>query len=209
MAAYSAGNYAAPTIDEVVPFVIQIVYPLLSKFIYVSPNVIIKGRVEELLAVNLGNYGIAVAEDCSKRLSTYINLDVLDAVQRSASKPWVSETPYAKNACIPELGMVLIDLTKLEKDLLEAILWWSKVLNRSERSSPNPAVALALHNRHLKLPHSWRVGSLIQSEKTLVLRYGNGRNVCSLFGSGTISQPDFRDIVEHYLPPGSDRILGS
>lgn len=78
-------------------------------------------------------YAIAAAEDCSKSLDTYVNSDVLDAIQRSASKPWVSETPYATNSCMPDLSLVLIDSRKLEKDFLEAFLWWSKVLNWSER----------------------------------------------------------------------------
>ena len=94
---------------------------------------LMQGRVEELLHVNLGNYGIAMAEDCSKRLSDYANSDVLDVIQRSASKPWVSSTSYATNACMPELGLVLFDAAKLEKDLVEAILWWSRVLNNKKR----------------------------------------------------------------------------
>lgn len=92
-----------------------------------------QGRVEELLRVNLSNYAIAVADDCSKSLSNYVNSDVLDAIQRSASKPWVSKTSYAQNACMPELGLVMFDATKLEKDLVEAIIWWSRVLNNSKR----------------------------------------------------------------------------
>lgn len=90
-------------------------------------------RVEELTGVDLSNYAIAAAEDCSKRLNTYVNPDVLDAIQRSASKPWVSETPYAKNCCMPDLNVVLIDGSKLEKDFLEAFLWWTQVLNWRER----------------------------------------------------------------------------
>lgn len=92
-----------------------------------------QGRVEELLRVDLSNYGVAMAEDCSKRLSDYANSDVLDAIQRSASKPWVSSTSYAANACMPELGVVLFNAAKLEKDLVEAILWWSRVLNSKKR----------------------------------------------------------------------------
>lgn len=92
-----------------------------------------QGRVEELLQINLSSYGIAMAEDCSKKLSDYANSDVLDVIQRSASKPWVSITSYAANACMPELGLVLFNAAKLEKDLVEAILWWSSVLNSKKR----------------------------------------------------------------------------
>lgn len=92
-----------------------------------------QGRVEELLLLNLSNYGVAMAEDCTIRLYDYANSDVLDAIQRSASKPWVSSTSYATNVCMPELGLVLFNAAKLEKDLVQAILWWSKVLNSKKR----------------------------------------------------------------------------
>ncbi|KAE9461484.1 hypothetical protein C3L33_06602, partial [Rhododendron williamsianum] len=118
MSAYSAGEYRLP-FDEMVPFAIPAVLPT--------------GGVEELLG-DLKNFGIAVAEDCSKQLSAYINFDVLDAIQRSSAKPWLSGTPYSKDACMPDLGLVVIDSTRLQKDLLEAIIWWSRVLNKSERN---------------------------------------------------------------------------
>ncbi|XP_059658297.1 probable galacturonosyltransferase 6 [Cornus florida] len=211
MKAYPLGKYEEPPFDEIAPFVIPIVHPSLRKFIYVSPNLIMKGRVEELLGIDLSNYDIAAAEDCSKRLSAYVNFDVLDAIHRSAAKPWVSGTPYAKNACLPDLSLILIDATKLDKDLVQAILWWTKVLNTRERSSPNPAVALALYKRYLKLPSSWMVGNLATSEISngrLVLRYGGNGRVCSEFSSRTIEKSDLGDLWKQYLPPMSDQILG-
>jgi hypothetical protein len=51
---------------------------------------VLQGRVEELLGTDLRNYAIGAAEDCSKKLDMLFNFDVLDAIQRSASKPWVS-----------------------------------------------------------------------------------------------------------------------
>jgi hypothetical protein len=98
----------------------------------------LQGRVEELLGIDLRNYAIGAAEDCSKKLDMFFNFDVLDAIQRSASKPWVSETPYMKNACTPDLSVLLIDSRKLEGDFVEAFLWWSKVLNLSERFEISP-----------------------------------------------------------------------
>lgn len=92
-----------------------------------------QGRVEELIGVDLSNYAIAATDDCSERLNSYINPDVLDAIQRSASKPWVSETPYPMNSCMPDLSVLMIDARKLGKDILEAFLWWTKVLNLSDR----------------------------------------------------------------------------
>jgi hypothetical protein len=62
-----------------------------------------------------------------------VNLDVLDAIQRSASKAWVSETPYAKDFCLPDFSVLVINARKLEKDFVEIVLWWSKALNLRER----------------------------------------------------------------------------
>lgn len=92
-----------------------------------------QARVEELIGVDLTNYAIAAADDCSERLNTYVNSAVLDAIQRSASKPWVSQTPYAKDACVPDLSVLLINAKRLGKELVEAVLWWNRVLNLSER----------------------------------------------------------------------------
>ena len=89
--------------------------------------------MEELTGIGLSTHAVAAAEDCSKRLNSYVNSDVLDAIQRSASKPWVSVTPYVKDACMPDLSLLLIDVRKLDKEFLEAVLWWSKVLNWSVR----------------------------------------------------------------------------
>ncbi|KAJ9168579.1 hypothetical protein P3X46_020082 [Hevea brasiliensis] len=96
--AFQGIQYTETSFEEIVPFVIPIVHQFLSKFIYVSANVIMKGKVEELIGVDLTNYAVAAAEDCTKKLSTYVNFDVLDAIQRSASKPWVFERPYVKDA---------------------------------------------------------------------------------------------------------------
>lgn len=97
------------------------------------PLLVLQARVEELIGVDLNNYAIASAEDCSQRLKTYVNSDVLDAIQRSGSKPWVSKTPYAKDTCLPDLSVLVINARKLDKDIVETVLWWSKVLNLRER----------------------------------------------------------------------------
>ncbi|XVE51713.1 hypothetical protein DITRI_Ditri02bG0063200 [Diplodiscus trichospermus] len=131
--ATSEAEYESLNIEEIAPFIIPSVYQSLRKFIYVSPNLILKGRVEELTGFDLSTHAVAAAEDCSKRLNSYVNPDVLDAIQRSASKPWVSVTRYVKDACMPDLSLLLIDVRNLEKELLEAVLWWSKVLNWSDR----------------------------------------------------------------------------
>ncbi|XP_044495565.1 uncharacterized protein LOC123218282 isoform X2 [Mangifera indica] len=194
--------------EDIVPFVIPSVHRFLSKFIYISPNVIVKGNVEELTGVDLSYYAIAAAEDCSKSLDTYVNSDILDAIQRSASKPWVSETPYATNSCMPDLSLVLIDSRKLEKDFLEAFLWWSKVLNWSE-SRRNPAISLALYNGYLKLSSSWLVRdstSLVFNE-SFVTRYDGPKTVCSESGDSATTEPGYGNLWTVHLPATSDRIV--
>ncbi|KAJ6393403.1 hypothetical protein OIU77_022790 [Salix suchowensis] len=80
--AFSDEQYAKPSYKEIVPFIIPTVHQFLSKSIYVSPNVIMKARVEEeLIGVVLDNYAIASAEVCSQRLKTHVNSDVLDALK--------------------------------------------------------------------------------------------------------------------------------
>ncbi|KAJ6426335.1 hypothetical protein OIU84_022030 [Salix udensis] len=80
--AFSDEQYAKPSYKETVPFIIPTVHQFLSKSIYVSPNVIMKARVEEeLIGVVLDNYAIATADVCSQRLKTHVNSDVLDALK--------------------------------------------------------------------------------------------------------------------------------
>jgi len=142
----------------------------------------------------------------------FLNFDVLDAIQRSASKPWVSETPYMKNACMPDFSVLLIDSRKLEGDFVEAFLWWSTVLNLSERSRrKNPAIVLALYNRYLKLSSSWlltHATSLEMINKSMVIQYDAPNSVCSEFGSEATQQSDHGNFWMHYLG-SSERILGS
>lgn len=106
---------------------------LLKEQCHQVPLLVLQARVEELIGVDLDDYAIATAEDCSQRLKTYVNSDVLDAIQRSVSKPWVSETPYAKDTCLPDLSVLVINARKLDKDIVETVLWWSKALNLRER----------------------------------------------------------------------------
>ena len=94
---------------------------------------LLQGRIEELFGSNLTSYAVGGIEDCSERLDNYVNSEVLAAIQRTASKPWISVTPYAMKACMPDSSILLIDPRKLDKDLGKAILWWSKVLNWSKR----------------------------------------------------------------------------
>lgn len=88
-------------------------------------------------------YALAAAEDCSRSLGDYVSIDVLNAIQRTAAKPWVSNKPYDKNACVPDVSVLSLDASKLGNNILEAILWWTKALNLgSERF----AITSSLHS---------------------------------------------------------------
>ncbi|KAL4290217.1 hypothetical protein GQ457_14G008010 [Hibiscus cannabinus] len=211
--ASSGEQHASLNLEEIAPFIIPSVHQSLRKFIYVSPNMILMGRIEELTGMDLTAHAAAAAEDCTKRLNSYVNSDVLDAIQRSASKPWISVTPYEKDACMPDLSLLLIDGKKLE-EFLEIFLWWSKVLNLSDRSSErNPAMALALYNRYLKLSDSWLVkepaASVDVTEKSMIIHYDGPKIVCSGFGNDSVSRSFHGNSWMKYLPAMSNQILGS
>ncbi|XP_042516911.1 uncharacterized protein LOC122091139 [Macadamia integrifolia] len=190
------------------PFIIPIAHPSISRFIYVSPDIIVKGTIEELYVVDLDMYGAAAADDCTKNLSAYVKFDVLDAIQRSASNPWVSKEPYERSACVPDLDVILIDSRTSNIDMVEAILWWSRILNiGSERKTQiHPAVVLTLYNRYLKLPATWRVEESRSSpeHESGVLRYDGPRKVCNELGNVKTVESNLGNIWEQYNPHISD-----
>ncbi|KAK6944600.1 hypothetical protein RJ641_025702 [Dillenia turbinata] len=204
-------DFIGVPLEDIVPFVIPSLHRSLNRFMYVRPNVVMKGSVEELLSVDLRNYAVAVTDDCTRHLDTFVNPDVLNAIQRSASKPWVSMTPYAKNACLPDLTVIVIDAVNLEKDMVQSILWWSRVLNLSERMSmTNPAVALALYNRYLKLSTTWLAADLMSSEttKSKIFHYNHAKSISSMSFDAT-SDSDKDLLWEKYLPPLANQILAT
>ena len=76
----------------------------------------------------MGHYAIAAAEDCNRRLGDYVNINIVNAIQRTAAKSWVSKEPCNKNACIPDLNLLLLDGNRLEKQFFEVVQWWNKIL---------------------------------------------------------------------------------
>ncbi|GAY33743.1 hypothetical protein CUMW_007850 [Citrus unshiu] len=187
-------------------------YPDLLHFhIFVPKGSEDMGRVEELIGIDLSNYAIAAADDCSERLNSYVNPVVLDAIQRSASQPWVSGKPYAVNSCMPDLGMLLIDARKLEKYILEAFLWWKKVINQRDGSiGRSPAIALVLYDQYLKLSSSWLVTDSTSSvvNKSLAIRYDGPMTVCSEFCDGANMEPARGDLWKQHLPPLFYQMVG-
>ncbi|KAG9439470.1 hypothetical protein H6P81_019635 [Aristolochia fimbriata] len=198
---------------DIAPFAIPSIFPSLNKFIYISPDTIVKGRVEELFAVDLNEYAIAAPEDCSKSLDAYFNFDVLDAIQRAATKPWVSTKPYNKSACVPDdLNVLLVDAKKPDPDLVDAILWWSRVLNLgNQRTEIHRAIVLALLGKTFKLPSEWKkndaeeLGSGDGAKN--VVSYDGPRKGCS--GHENVEDSQGSDLWKRYLPPSSNSITPS
>jgi hypothetical protein len=79
--------------------------------------------------MDLGTYAIAATEDCSKRFGDFVSMDVLSAIQRAAAKSWVSKEPYDKDACLVDFDVLLVEPRKLEKNLVDSIMWWTGVVN--------------------------------------------------------------------------------
>ncbi|XP_008787329.2 uncharacterized protein LOC103705408 [Phoenix dactylifera] len=205
------GGFLWSSFHEIAPLVIPQIKSSLNKFIYISPNTIIKGDIAELYGVDLRPYALAAAEDCSRSLGDYVSLDVLNAIQRTAAKPWVSNKPYDKNACVPDLSVLSLDANKLENNLVEAILWWTKVLNvGSERSNQiNPAIALAFYDKYHKLPSAWKLSTSLPTttnDETKVLHFDGPAKVCSK-QVHQYQGSEHGNVWQKYLPANSNIIL--
>lgn len=88
-----------------------------------------QGKVEDLGRMELGGYAIGAVEDCSKRLSDYISMDVLSAIQRAgAAFSWVPKEPYNEDACLLDFDVLLMEPRKLEKTLITSIMWWADAI---------------------------------------------------------------------------------
>ncbi|PWZ40358.1 hypothetical protein Zm00014a_020754 [Zea mays] len=97
-----------------------------KRFVYIAADSIIKGKVEDLGRIELGGYAIGAVEDCSKRLSDYISMDVLSAIQRAgAAFSWVPKEPYNEDACLLDFDVLLMEPRKLEKTLITSIMRWA------------------------------------------------------------------------------------
>lgn len=98
---------------------------------------------------------VMVVEDCKSVLGDHVNMEIVNAIQRTAAKPWVSRKPYNSSICMPNLNLILLDNhNNYNKHLLESILWWNNVLNNKENhrtTSLYGSIALALYNGCLKL----------------------------------------------------------
>ncbi|WOK99555.1 hypothetical protein Cni_G08267 [Canna indica] len=200
-----------PLLPEILPFVIPSVDSSVKKFLYVSPSTIIEGHVEEIFDIDLGTHAIAAAEDCGRRLGDYVNTDVLSAIQRTAAKTWVSNEPYDKDACLPDLNLLLLDARKLENNLTDAILWWTKVLDLKPQrvNDVSIATALAFYQRYAKLPFSWKLHestSIGNKSEAKFLTFDGPTKVCSQDNDQQQRSND-GNIWNKYITPNFEAIL--
>ncbi|PWZ46314.1 hypothetical protein Zm00014a_005246 [Zea mays] len=120
------GNFLWLFHTELSPFLIAKSQLSKKRFVYIAADSIIKGKVEDLGRMELGGYAIGAVEDCSKRLSDYISMDVLSAIQRAgAAFSWVPKEPYNEDACLLDFDVLLMEPRKLEKTLITSIMWWA------------------------------------------------------------------------------------
>lgn len=186
-----------------------------------------RGNVEELFDMNLGAYAIAAAEDCSKRLSAIVNMDDLKAIQRRAEKSWGSEKSYDKDVCLPDFNLLLLDPRKLEKNLIDAISWWSKALNDKTQRFTNSLVAFScipqssiimyLHgflvqgksDSSCRLPVSWKLNgsSLTEVEnENNILPFDGSIKICSQ-NIDKQQSSSHGNLWNKYITPNFDAIL--
>ncbi|KAL6894193.1 hypothetical protein ACP4OV_008291 [Aristida adscensionis] len=165
----------------------------------------VAGKIEDLARTELGTYGIAAVEDCSKRLGDYVSMDVLNAIQRTGAKSWVSKNPYDKDACLLDLDLLLVQPHKLEKNLVDSIMWWVQVIDvANPRDKIRLAIALAFYDKYLKLPSNWSRANANSD----ILNYDGPKNVCSEDGRQH-EQAGHGEIWQQYLHQKSEAILSA
>ncbi|WVZ60747.1 hypothetical protein U9M48_010728 [Paspalum notatum var. saurae] len=197
------GNFLWLFHKELSPLLIAKSQLSKKRYLYIPADSIIKGKIEDLGRMDLGNYAIGAVEDCSKRLSDYVSMDVLNAIQRAAPKSWVSKEPYNKDACLLDFSMLLVEPRKLEKNLVESIMWWANVVNVANPSDQiRLAVALAFYDKYMKLPSNWKRAD----DNTDILNYDGPKNVCSEDGRQH-EQSGYGATWQKYLHQKSEAIL--
>ncbi|XP_062214426.1 uncharacterized protein LOC133915323 [Phragmites australis] len=199
------GNFVWSFLKELSPLVIATTQFSKKRYVYASADSIIKGKIEDLGRLDLGIYAIAAVEDCSKRFGDYVSMDVLNAIQRTATKTWMSQEPYDKDTCLLDLDVLLVEPRKLEKNLVTSIIWWANAVNIvNPRDRVRLAIALAFYDKYLKLPLNWKRANANAD----ILNYDGPKNVCSEDGRQH-EQAGYGEIWHQYLHKKSEAILSA
>ncbi|KAF7044647.1 hypothetical protein CFC21_053847 [Triticum aestivum] len=199
------GNFLWVVRNELSPIIITTTQLSRKRYVYISADSIIKGKIEDLVRIDLGNYAIGAAEDCSERLGDYISMDVLNVVQRMAPKGLVYSEPYDKNACLLDFDVLLVEPRNLKRNLIPSIAFWSKVVDvANQRDRIRLAMTLAFYDNYLKLPPNWKR----ENANTDIVYYDGPKNVCSE-DDGQHQEKGSGKTWQQYLGQKSEAILST
>ncbi|KAL5209473.1 hypothetical protein ABZP36_005096 [Zizania latifolia] len=191
--------------NELSPIIIGTTKFSQKRYVYISADSIVKGKVEDLAHIDLGTYAIGAVEDCTKRVGDYVSMDVLNAVQKTAAKNLVSTEPYDKDACLLDFDVLVVEPRKLQKYLIDSIMLWFRAFSLANpRDQIRLVMTLALHDNYLKLPSSWKHADANSD----ILNYDGPKNICSEGGHQDQEQ-GYGDNWQQYLDQKSLAILSS
>uniref|UniRef100_A0ACD5WBT4 Uncharacterized protein n=1 Tax=Avena sativa TaxID=4498 RepID=A0ACD5WBT4_AVESA len=160
--------------NELPPIIIAATGFSRKRYVYISADSVVKGKVEDLVRIDLGSYAIGAAEDCSKRLGDYASMDVLNVVQRT-HRDLVYTESYDKDACLLDFDILLVEPRNLKRNLIDSIKLWTMAVNLpNSRDAIRVAMTLAFYGNYLKLPTNWKRAN----ESTDILYYDGPKNVC-------------------------------
>lgn len=145
----SGGEDSRSDFPYFLPFYIPKISQNLRRFIYLVPDIVVKGKVEELFRVNLTNTPVAAVEDCSNNFE-YVNA--------KSSRPLVAQTPYGKSTCILDFSVLLVNAELFtNKNFIEVTKLWRKGLDAEDErdGGSDQAIMLALDGNYTKLDASW------------------------------------------------------
>ncbi|KAF0914976.1 hypothetical protein E2562_033057 [Oryza meyeriana var. granulata] len=189
--------------DELSPIIIGTTQFSQKRYVYISADSIVKGKVEDLGRIGLGTYAIGAAEDCTKHVGDYVSMDVLHAVQKTAPKNLVYTEPYDKDACLLDFDVFVVEPRKLRKDLIDSIMVWFGAFSLANpRDQIRLAITLAFYDNYLKLPSSWKHADANSD----ILNYDGPKKVCSE-GGRQLQEQGYGDNWQQYLDQKSIAVL--
>lgn len=197
------GNFFWSFHNELSSIIIATTRLSKKRYVYISADSVIKGKIEELARIDLGIYAIGAVEDCSKRVGDYTNMDVLNAVHRTIGL--ASTEPYNKDTCLLDIDVLVVEPRYLKRNTIDAIKVWVKGLSLANpRDGIQLAITLAFYDNYLKLPSSWKRGNANAD----ILNYDGPRNVCSADGRQHQEQGS-GETWRQYLSEKSDAMLST
>ncbi|XP_024384790.1 probable galacturonosyltransferase-like 10 isoform X2 [Physcomitrium patens] len=171
---FRKNSKARPELQSVynfAPFLLPLHFKDVGRFIYLDADIVVKGNIEELIQIDLGNRAAAAVEDCSQTFETYFDFNELAKIQARPEKPtWVPTEPIKPDACVFNRGVLVIDTNQwIKQQVTEAILWWMDEFQSAESvlykyGLSQPPFLLALYGKYMKLDTPWNVRGLGRNE---------------------------------------------